>query len=173
VLSAIRSFAALIILGSVLAGTPSMLAQVVSLPALPQVNGPFTLKAVTDTVSGKSHFRYNGSDVPPTMRVRPGQELHVGYVNELSSVSTERCVMLPCSNGSNLHFHGLHVSPESPQDDVPTMSAALVKRSDTRSRCHSTFTKSISWCMPAMVSSYKSRTGWTRSIFHRWVLWTS
>jgi hypothetical protein len=66
-----------------------MSAQEVNLPALPQVNGPFTLSAVTDTVSGKSHFRYNGSDVPPTMRVRPGQDLRVEYVNELSSVSTE------------------------------------------------------------------------------------
>ena len=123
-LSAKRSFPALIVLGSVLAGNPSMSAQGVNLPVLPQVNGPFTLSAVTDTVSGRSHFRYNGSDIPPTMRVRPGQELRVEYFNDLSSVSTERCVMMPCSNRSNLHFHGLHVSPESPQDDVLTMSAA-------------------------------------------------
>jgi suppressor of ftsI len=48
----------------------------------------------------------------------------VEYINALSPVSTEKCVMMPCTNRSNLHFHGLHVSPEAPQDDVLTMSAA-------------------------------------------------
>jgi FtsP/CotA-like multicopper oxidase with cupredoxin domain len=119
-----RSFIALVILGSFVAGPPSFAAQAVTLPELPQVNGPFTLSAVTDSTSGKSHFRYNGSDVPPTIRVRPGQDIRVEYVNDLSTVSKERCVMMPCTNRSNLHFHGLHVSPESPQDDVLTMSAA-------------------------------------------------
>jgi suppressor of ftsI len=119
-----RLFFVLVVLGSLVAGTPSLVAQDVSLPELPQVNGPFTLTAVTDSTSGKSHFRYNGRDVPPTIRVRPGQDLRVEYINALSPVSKERCVMMPCSNRSNLHFHGLHVSPEAPQDDVLTMSAA-------------------------------------------------
>jgi suppressor of ftsI len=119
-----RSLLVLVFLGSFLAGTRSLVAQNVTLPELPQVSGPFTLSAVTDSVSGKSQFRYNSNDVPPTMRVRPGQDIRVEYVNSLSPVSKERCVMMPCSNRSNLHFHGLHVSPESPQDDVLTMSAA-------------------------------------------------
>ena len=119
-----RSLLVLVFLGSFLAGTRSLVAQNVTLPELPQVNGPFTLTAVTDSASGKSHFRYNGNDVPHTIRVRPGQDIRVEYVNGLSPVSKERCVTMPCSNKSNLHFHGLHVSPESPQDDVLTMSAA-------------------------------------------------
>src|SRR5258708_27086294 len=119
-----RSFFVLVVLGSFVAGAPSLVAQNVTLPELPQVNGPFTLRAVTDSASGKSHFQYDGNDVPPTIRVRPGQDMRVDYVNGLSPVSKERCVMVPCSNRSNLHFHGLHVSPESPQDDVLTMSAA-------------------------------------------------
>jgi suppressor of ftsI len=119
-----RSFFVLIVLGGLAAGARLLVAQNVTLPALPQVNGPFTLRAVTDSASGKSHFRYNGNDVPPTMRVRPGQDLRVEYINALSPVSKERCVMMPCSNRSNLHFHGLHVSPDRPQDDVLTMSAA-------------------------------------------------
>jgi suppressor of ftsI len=119
-----RSLLVLVFLGSFLAETRSLVAQNVTLPELPQVNGPFTLRAVTDSGSGKSHFRYNGNDVPPTIRVRPGQNIRVEYVNGLSPVSKERCVMMPCSNRSNLHFHGLHVSPDSPQDDVLTMSAA-------------------------------------------------
>jgi suppressor of ftsI len=119
-----RSFFVLAVLASLVPGIPSLLGQDVTLPELPQVSGPFTLSAVTDSASGKSRFRYNGNDVPPTIRVRPGQDIRVEYVNGLSRVSKERCVMMPCSNRSNLHFHGLHVSPEAPQDDVLTMSAA-------------------------------------------------
>src|SRR5260370_33955875 len=119
-----RSSLVLVILGSFVAVTPCLVAQDVTLPELPQVNGPFTRSAVTDSASGKSTFRYNGNDVPPTIRVRQGQDLRVEYINALSPVSQEKCVMMPCSNRSNLHFHGLHVSPESPQDDVLTMSAA-------------------------------------------------
>jgi suppressor of ftsI len=119
-----RLFLVLLVLCGFVAGSPSLVAQDTTLPELPQVNGPFTLSAVTDSASGKSQFRYNGKDVPPTIRVRPGQDIRVEYVNGLSPVSKERCVMMPCSNRSNLHFHGLHVSPESPQDDVLTMAAA-------------------------------------------------
>src|ERR1019366_2358483 len=105
-------------------GGRSLVAQNVNLPELPQVNGPFTLDAVTDPVSGQSQFQYDGRDVPPVVRVRPGHDIRVEYVNTLSHFSKEKCVMMPCSNSSNLHFHGLHVSPERPQDDVLTMSAA-------------------------------------------------
>src|ERR1700692_3996144 len=99
-------FFMLVVLGSFVAGTPSLSAQDVTLPELPQVNGPLTLSAVTDSASGKSHFRYNGNDVPPTIRVRPGQDIRVEYVNALSPVSKERCVMMPCSTRENLTFHG-------------------------------------------------------------------
>src|SRR6266702_6232345 len=103
---------------------PSLAAQTVTLPELPQVSGPFTLEAVTDPGSGKSQFSYAGHDVPPVVRVRPGEDIQIEYVNRLSRDSKEKCVMMPCTNGTNLHFHGLHVSPEKPQDDVLTMSAA-------------------------------------------------
>lgn len=103
---------------------PSLTAQTEVLPQLPEVNAPFTLEAVTDPASGKSQFRYDGHDVPPVIRVRPGQDIHVEYVNHLSPVSKETCVMMPCTNRTNLHFHGMHVSPNKPQDDVLTMSAA-------------------------------------------------
>lgn len=111
---------------AIIAGTsaPSLTAQTATLPELPQVSGPFTLEAVTDPVSGKSQFRYDGHDVPPVVRVRPGEDIHIEYINRLSRDSKEKCVMMPCTNGTNLHFHGLHVSPQKPQDDVLTMSAA-------------------------------------------------
>ena len=102
----------------------SLTAQTVTLPKLPQVSGPFTLEAVTDPVSGKSQFRYDGNNVPPVVRVRPGEDIRVEYVNRLSRDSKEKCAIMPCTNGTNLHFHGLHVSPQKPQDDVLSMSAA-------------------------------------------------
>ncbi|WP_078860831.1 multicopper oxidase family protein [Streptomyces rubellomurinus] len=47
---------------------------------------------------------YTGSFVAPTIRVNPGSTITVRLVNELP-VAT------------NLHFHGLHVSPEGQSDD--------------------------------------------------------
>src|SRR5208282_600780 len=41
----------------------------------------------------------------------------------MSTKSRERCIDGPCMNMTNLHFHGLHVSPDAPQDDVLTMMA--------------------------------------------------
>jgi suppressor of ftsI len=33
------------------------------------------------------------------------------------------CATGLCANMTNVHFHGLHISPESPQEDVLTMTA--------------------------------------------------
>jgi suppressor of ftsI len=103
--------------------TPRLFGQAVDLPEAPQASTPFTLTAVTDS-AGRSQFRYQGKDIPPTMRVRPGQTLQVEYVNHLAPTSREKCAVVPCTDRSNLHFHGLHVSPDAGQDDVLTMSAA-------------------------------------------------
>ena len=54
----------------------------------------------------------------------PGGVIKLQYVNNLPVHSSEQCALGPCADHSNLHFHGLHVSPESPQDDVLTMMAA-------------------------------------------------
>jgi FtsP/CotA-like multicopper oxidase with cupredoxin domain len=94
------------------------------LPELPQASTPVTLVAATDPASGKSEFRYRGNNIPPVIRVRPGSILSVEYKNELAVKSREVCVGQPCMNMTNLHFHGLHVSPNKPQDDVLTMIAA-------------------------------------------------
>lgn len=48
---------------------------------------------------------YNGSFVPPVLRVRPGDTLALRLVN-----ATDR--------PTNLHFHGLNVSPRKPSDDI-------------------------------------------------------
>jgi FtsP/CotA-like multicopper oxidase with cupredoxin domain len=48
---------------------------------------------------------YNGHYMPPTLRVRPGDRVRIAMRN-LAGEDT------------NLHVHGLHVSPRSPSDDI-------------------------------------------------------
>jgi FtsP/CotA-like multicopper oxidase with cupredoxin domain len=94
------------------------------LPELPQANSPVTLVAASDSVTGKSEFRYRGNNTPPVLRVKPGSVLNVEYKNELAAQSREECVGHPCMQMTNLHFHGLHVSPNAPQDDALDMIAS-------------------------------------------------
>jgi FtsP/CotA-like multicopper oxidase with cupredoxin domain len=79
------------------------------------------LDAINDPTTGKAAFLYQGSEEPPVIRTAPGQTVKITYKNAMSSHSGEICVDGPCTNMTNLHFHGLHVSPNAPQDDVITM----------------------------------------------------
>jgi suppressor of ftsI len=94
------------------------------LPELPEARSPITLVAATHPVTGKSEFRYGDNNTPPVIRVEPGTVLNVEYKNELSPQSKEDCFGHPCMDMTNLHFHGLHVSPDAPQDDVLDMMAS-------------------------------------------------
>ena len=94
------------------------------LPELPEARTPVTLVAASDPVSGKSEFSYQGNNTPPVIRVQPGTTLNVEYKNELTAQSKEDCFGHPCMQMTNLHFHGLHVSPNAPQDDVLDMMAS-------------------------------------------------
>src|SRR5438105_3859956 len=91
---------------------------------LPQASTPVTLVAASDPVTSKSEFRYQGNNTPPVIRVQPGSILKVEYINELAAQSREECAGHPCMNMTNLHFHGLHVSPKAPQDDSLDMIAS-------------------------------------------------
>ena len=75
------------------------------------------------TVDGKSSFYFNGQPVAPTLRLSPGDQLKITYVNDLPATPPEKCLAGPCRNMTNLHFHGLTVSPDAPQDDVLNMMA--------------------------------------------------
>lgn len=90
---------------------------------LPDVRGPFTLTAVYEPATGHNAFAYNGKTIPPVIHVLPGGVITVHYVNHLPTKSNEECATGPCEDMTNLHFHGLHVSPNRPQDDVLTMMA--------------------------------------------------
>jgi suppressor of ftsI len=93
------------------------------LPKPPDARTPLMLSAVNDPTSGRGAFSFAGREVPPVIRVSPGQKLRITYFNHMQVSSSEVCVDGPCMNMTNLHFHGLHVSPESPQDDVISMMA--------------------------------------------------
>jgi FtsP/CotA-like multicopper oxidase with cupredoxin domain len=80
------------------------------------------LHAVADS-SGRDAFAYNGHNVAPTLRISPGDTLQIDYVNDLPAKAKGSCAISPCMDMTNLHFHGLHVSPNAPQDDVLTMMA--------------------------------------------------
>ena len=63
------------------------------------------------------------TNIAPVIRASPGDVLKITYVNDLPAKSTETCAVNPCMNMTNLHFHGLTVSPDAPQDDVLGMLA--------------------------------------------------
>lgn len=48
---------------------------------------------------------YNGAFMPPTLRVKPGDRIDLTMTNNIDE-------------DTNLHTHGLHVSPREPSDDI-------------------------------------------------------
>ncbi len=101
-------------------------AQTASLPEPPQVRGKnhvvsLTLHAVNE--NGRDTFAFDGGTVAPVIRASPGDVLRITYINDLPTKPQESCAISPCMNMTNLHFHGLAVSPDAPQDDVLTMMA--------------------------------------------------
>ncbi len=98
-----------------------------ALPKIPQVvptNGITTLTLTAQEKNGRAAMSYLGALVPPTIRVVPGGQLRITYVNNLALHSTEQCALGTCMDNTNLHFHGMEVSPSYGQDDVVTMLAA-------------------------------------------------
>ena len=96
-------------------------------PKIPQVvptNGITTLTLTTQEKNGRAAMSYLGALVPPTIRVVPGGQLRITYVNNLALHATEQCALGTCMDNTNLHFHGMEVSPSYGQDDVVTMLAA-------------------------------------------------
>ena len=101
-------------------------AQTVPLPEPPQVQASrhvvsLTLHAVNE--NGRNAFAFDGASVAPVIRASPGDVLKITYINDLPPRSSETCAVNPCMNMTNLHFHGLTVSPDAPQDDVLGMMA--------------------------------------------------
>ncbi|MFB7494517.1 multicopper oxidase family protein [Streptomyces sp. NPDC056161] len=55
---------------------------------------------------------YNGRYMPPTLRVRPGDRIELAMVNRVGKK------WQGVTPDTNLHTHGLHVSPRPPADDI-------------------------------------------------------
>src|SRR5246127_3265928 len=72
---------------------------------------------------GKSSFFFNGQPKAPTLRLSAGDQLKITYVNDLPAKPPEKCLAGPCMDMTNLHFPGLTVSPDVPQDNVLSMMA--------------------------------------------------
>lgn len=101
-------------------------AQTVPLPEPPQVRASrhivsLTLHAVNE--NGRDAFAFDGASVAPVIRASPGDVLQITYINDLPPKPDGTCAVNPCMNMTNLHFHGLTVSPDAPQDDVLGMIA--------------------------------------------------
>jgi suppressor of ftsI len=86
-------------------------------------NQTLSLSLHAAMASGKNSFYFNGQPEAPTLRLSPGDQLKIAYVNDLPTKPQESCLTTPCANMTNLHFHGMTVSPDAPQDDVLTMNA--------------------------------------------------
>jgi suppressor of ftsI len=96
----------------------------VPLPDPPVVDSRHGLATMTLTATraadGRDAFVFDGHAVAPTIRIVPGDTLKIHYLNALplvSQVAGHSAQM----NMTNLHFHGLSVSPVRPQDDVVDM----------------------------------------------------
>jgi suppressor of ftsI len=97
------------------------------LPSPPEVRSQnrvasLTLHAALNT-DGRDAFVYEGKSIAPTIRISPGDTLKIDYVNDLPVHSKESCAISPCMDMTNLHFHGLAISPQAPQDNVIDMLA--------------------------------------------------
>ena len=99
---------------------------VAPLPDAPVVRSRAGLASMTLTATrganGHDAFMFDRRDVPPVIRIAPGETLKIHYVNSLP-VPPETAMHGGQMNMTNLHFHGLSVSPERPQDDVLDMTA--------------------------------------------------
>src|SRR5262249_19714161 len=93
------------------------------LPVIPEISSrggvaTLALRAALDS-AGRPAFFWQGQEVAPTIRVRPGDTIRVHFRNDLP----EFCGLGMVSE-SNLHFHGLEVAPLVPGDEVISTKVA-------------------------------------------------
>jgi suppressor of ftsI len=103
-----------------------------------------TLTAASDA-TGRDAWFFNGQPIQPAIRLSPGDVLKIHYVNALPSTPREPCDAGPCMNMTNLHFHGLTVSPKSPQDDVLDLMAMPGKSIDYTLEIPREHTPGLNW----------------------------
>ena len=103
-----------------------------------------TLTAASDA-GGHDTWLFNGQPIQPAIRLAPRDVLKIHYVNALPATPREPCDAGPCMNMTNLHFHGLTVSPISPQDDVLSLMAMPGEAIDYRLEIPPDHTPGLNW----------------------------
>jgi FtsP/CotA-like multicopper oxidase with cupredoxin domain len=68
------------------------------------------------TVAGQTFFSnvYNGQYIPPLFRLRRNDELHLRLVNRIGPAD----IQIDTTQATNLHYHGMSISPRPPADDI-------------------------------------------------------
>jgi suppressor of ftsI len=92
-------------------------------PVVRSRNGVATLTlTAARAADGRDAFVFDGRASAPTIRIAPGDTLKIRYLNALPPAPRLALPAAPM-NMTNLHFHGLSVSPDRPADDVLEMIA--------------------------------------------------
>ncbi|HEV7806290.1 MAG TPA: multicopper oxidase family protein [Solirubrobacteraceae bacterium] len=86
----------------------------------PKVDGPTDINvrlhagSGLTTIAGSQVYArtYNGDFVGPTIHARPGDTIKVSFDNDLGTNGEDKPVL------TNIHYHGLHVSPEKVSDNI-------------------------------------------------------
>ena len=82
-----------------------------------EIYNPWTRE--TDAVELRAFQGEDGQGlVAPTMRVSPGEVLNLKVQNKLAPCSPEEIAQHECYNSTNIHTHGLWVSPSGNSDNV-------------------------------------------------------
>src|SRR6267378_1537795 len=64
----------------------------------------FLLRAAIAS-DGRNSFYFDGQPNAPTLRLSPGDQLKITYINDLPAKPKEICAVAPCMDMTNLHFH--------------------------------------------------------------------
>lgn len=125
------------------------------------VEVPITIREATQTRTELTRT-YNGQVPGPTISAYPGDRINVHFFNDLPKNSDPACdhhanPNTPhCFNTTNLHTHGLHVSPKVPSDAV-LIEIPPLARDPVRGK--------LDFCF-ALPKSHKAGTHWYHAHKH-------
>ncbi|HKE87254.1 MAG TPA: multicopper oxidase family protein [Vicinamibacterales bacterium] len=86
------------------------------------------------TVAGQTFVSnvYNGQYTPPVFRLRRGEELHLTLANRTGPAD----IQIDGTQATNLHYHGMSVSPLPPADDIYITIPSLDMMNNPSLRTH-------------------------------------